>query len=71
MARGEHPRLFPIERVKAVVTAGRPGAQAHGPSDMPVWGPIFKSLDASDTIAQARIDSVRRLGPYRESCCAA
>ena len=25
---------------------------------MPVWGPIFQSLDPSDTIAQARIDNV-------------
>ena len=50
--------LFPIERVKVFITAGRPVTQAHGSSDMPVWGPIFKSLDPSDTITQARIDSV-------------
>jgi len=50
--------LFPLERVTRLVSAGRPDAEAHGPSDMPVWGPIFKSLDPSDTIAQARIDSV-------------
>jgi mono/diheme cytochrome c family protein len=49
---------FPLERVRAFVTQGRPDAPTHGSSDMPVWGPIFQSLDPSDKIAQARIDSV-------------
>ena len=49
---------FPIERVKAIVTQGRPDTPAHGSSDMPVWGPIFQSLDPSDPIARARIDNV-------------
>ena len=42
---------FPVERVKAFITHGRPDAVAHGSSDMPVWGSIFQSLDPSDTIA--------------------
>ena len=49
---------FPAERVRAFVTHGGPEAPAHGSSDMPVWGPIFQSLDPSDTIAQARINNV-------------
>ena len=49
--------VFPIERVKAFVTDGRPDSPAHGTSDMPVWGPIFQSLGPSD-MAQARIDNV-------------
>jgi len=49
---------FPAERVTRFITAGRSDAQAHGSSEMPVWGPIFQSLDPSDTIAQARIDNV-------------
>jgi mono/diheme cytochrome c family protein len=49
---------FPAERVKAVVAEGRPDAPAHGPSEMPVWGPIFQSLDPSDPIATARIANV-------------
>jgi len=49
---------FPIERVKTFVTQGRPDVPAHGRSDMPVWGPIFQSLDPSDTVARARIDNV-------------
>jgi mono/diheme cytochrome c family protein len=54
----ENAGRFPLERVKAFVTHGRPGAPAHGSSEMPVWGPIFQSLDPSDAIAQARIESV-------------
>lgn len=49
---------FPLERVKAFVTHGRPDPPAHGSPDMPVWGPIFQSLDPSDAIARARIDNV-------------
>lgn len=49
---------FPLDRVKAFVTQGRPNLPAHGSSDMPVWGPIFQSLDPSDPIARARIDNV-------------
>ena len=49
---------FPLERVQAFVTHGRPDAAAHGSPDMPVWGPIFHVLDPSDKIAQARIENV-------------
>jgi mono/diheme cytochrome c family protein len=49
---------FPVDRVKAVVTHGPADAPAHGTSDMPVWGPIFQSLDPSDAVARARIDNV-------------
>jgi mono/diheme cytochrome c family protein len=53
-ARGQ----FPADRVKAFITEGRPDTSAHGSSDMPVWGPIFRSLDPSDTVAAARIDNI-------------
>ncbi len=49
---------FPADRVKRLITEGRSDAPAHGSSEMPVWGPIFQSLDASDTIAQSRIDNL-------------
>jgi mono/diheme cytochrome c family protein len=49
---------FPRERVYAYVAGiGRPIA-AHGASDMPVWGPAFRSLDASDTRADVRISAI-------------
>jgi mono/diheme cytochrome c family protein len=49
---------FPRERVRDFVTHGRADPVAHGSADMPVWGPIFEALDASDRLAQIRIDNV-------------
>src|SRR3954451_22691026 len=54
-----HGGVFPRERVEAVVTDGgdRP-ARAHGTSEMPVWGPIFRGLDPSDPLVKVRIANV-------------
>ena len=49
---------FPIERVRALMTHGLPQTSAHGASDMPVWGPIFQSLDGTDELARSRIENV-------------
>ena len=49
---------YPRERVLDFVTgAGRPLA-AHGSSDMPVWGPIFRGLDPSDARVDRRVDNI-------------
>jgi len=45
---------FPALEVEAIITGGTAVA-AHGSHEMPVWGPIFRSLDPSDARAQARI----------------
>jgi mono/diheme cytochrome c family protein len=50
--------LFPAARVKAFIAGGPVTVPAHGSSEMPVWGPIFKVLDPSDTLADARIENV-------------
>jgi mono/diheme cytochrome c family protein len=50
--------IFPREGVIAYIKgAGRP-IPAHGGSDMPIWGPAFKALDASDSRAQVRISAI-------------
>ena len=50
---------FPRQRVEAFVTnAGDVLTPAHGSSDMPVWGPIFRGLDRSDALAKVRIANV-------------
>lgn len=53
---GEYPR----DRVRAYITGTGRQIEAHGAGDMPVWGPAFKALDASDTRAQVRIDGLVR-----------
>jgi hypothetical protein len=46
---------FPRTEIDAFVTGmGRP-IPAHGSGDMPVWGPIFRALDPSDTRVKVRI----------------
>jgi mono/diheme cytochrome c family protein len=50
---------FPRERlVQYVAGGGTLLSGAHGSNDMPVWGPIFVSLDSSDRMAILRIDNV-------------
>ena len=49
---------FPGDEVVAFVTgAGRP-IVAHGTSDMPIWGLIFRSLDTSDVRNKVRLKNV-------------
>ena len=50
---------FPKERLVGYVARG--GAMvsgAHGSDEMPVWGPIFVSLEPSDRLAIIRIENV-------------
>lgn len=50
---------FPTERVEGFVKGeGRLSTPAHGSSDMPVWGPIFKGLDNRNAINAARIENI-------------
>jgi mono/diheme cytochrome c family protein len=34
------------------------GTKAHGTLDMPTWGPLFKKLDSSPSVAQIRIHNL-------------
>jgi mono/diheme cytochrome c family protein len=48
---------FPRAHVEEYVTHGGAVA-AHGTAEMPVWGPVFRGLDVSDTLATVRIGNV-------------
>jgi mono/diheme cytochrome c family protein len=54
---------FPRERVLALLE-GSSRSAAHGTSDMPVWGPTLRALDASDARAAVRL---RNLVAFVES----
>ncbi len=55
---------FPIDHVMTVLRQGSSTA-SHGTSDMPVWGPLFKSLNRS---APELVDQrIRNLSKYIES----
>jgi mono/diheme cytochrome c family protein len=50
---------FPSERIERFVTDGGDGlAPSHGSKEMPVWGPIFRSVLPSDTEAKTRIKNL-------------
>ena len=55
-----HGGTFPKADVEAFVTNARPldTRGAHGSKDMPVWGPIFRGLDAHDAMNRARLDAL-------------
>jgi mono/diheme cytochrome c family protein len=50
--------VFPRKRVEAYVTGEGEMPAAHGSRDMPVWGPIFRSLDPSDARNRVRIGNI-------------
>ena len=49
---------FPRAEITSFVTGTGRALTAHGPSDMPVWGPVFRALDPSDARAKVRIENV-------------
>jgi hypothetical protein len=40
------------------VTHGAPDIVAHGTSGMPIWGPTFRSLEASDKRVSIRLANI-------------
>jgi mono/diheme cytochrome c family protein len=50
---------FPKSRIEAFVTVGDERATpAHGSSEMPVWGPIFRALDPNDAANKVRLANI-------------
>jgi hypothetical protein len=44
--------------MEALLSGDRAVPLAHGSSDMPVWGPIFRSLDPNDRMNRVRIANI-------------
>src|SRR5579864_4327279 len=54
----QHDGKFPANKVFAVLKFGN-GGGPHGSADMPVWGPLFQSLDKyQDGIVQQRVSNL-------------
>jgi mono/diheme cytochrome c family protein len=51
---------FPRDRVRAVVTGTARPIAAHGSTDMPMWGPVFRAFGLSASGARLRIESLVR-----------
>jgi len=53
-----HGGIFPRERVTQVIQFG-PGIPAHGSTDMPVWGPIFRIVENyNEAAVRMRIENL-------------
>jgi mono/diheme cytochrome c family protein len=50
--------FFPRQEILTFVTGTGRAITAHGTSDMPIWGAIFRSLDPSDARVKIRIKNV-------------
>jgi mono/diheme cytochrome c family protein len=59
LIRRRNGGTFPKERLVSFIAGGGTMLSgAHGSNEMPVWGPIFVSLDPSDRLAVIRIENV-------------
>ena len=50
--------IFPTADVTSFVLGTGRALPAHGPGDMPVWGPIFRALETSDPRVKVRIENI-------------
>lgn len=48
---------FPFATVKSQIS-GDDVIAAHGSRDMPTWGPLFRSADASNSVAELRLTNL-------------
>ena len=47
---------FPLATIEQMLTVGtRMETEAHGSEQMPVWGPVFRSIDTSESLVKARV----------------
>ena len=55
----KHDGKYPANAVAGVLKFGSGANPAHGSADMPMWGPLFLSLDKyHDTVVQQRISNL-------------
>jgi mono/diheme cytochrome c family protein len=55
MRNGGH---FPTAAIERYVSGDDESTAAHGSREMPVWGPIFRSLEPKDRLTRIRIENV-------------
>ncbi|HEY7402299.1 MAG TPA: c-type cytochrome [Candidatus Angelobacter sp.] len=49
--------IFPLERIKKII-AGDQLVSAHGPREMPVWGPIFHQVEEDRDYGNVRLQNL-------------
>ena len=54
---------FPVGNVRQLLGGGS-STPAHGSTEMPIWGPVFRAMSPDQNIAKLRVDNLVR---YLES----
>ncbi len=49
---------FPAERVEKFISGDGPTLVAHGPREMPVWGPIFHQIEEDQDFGNVRLQNL-------------
>ena len=52
--------VFPREAVRTIIASGGGKGSAHGTSEMPEWGTIFRAFEPNDVLVETRIESLIR-----------
>ncbi len=55
---------FPAERVRETIAGEGKSIPAHGPKEMPIWGPTFHEIEFDQDLGNVRLENVTR---YLES----
>jgi mono/diheme cytochrome c family protein len=56
--------MFPLAKVRRIISDEEPLAAGHGTRQMPIWGPIFSQVAWDQDLGRVRIDN---LAKYLES----
>lgn len=56
--------IFPVARLRKVISGEEIVSAGHGTRQMPVWGPIFSQVDRDQDLGRVRVDNLAR---YLES----
>ncbi len=57
MLAGRNHGVYPRERVRAVLSGAGRTVAAHGSTEMPIWGPMFRAFE-SDARVRVRIENL-------------
>ena len=49
---------FPAERIQKFVSGDSPSLLAHGPREMPIWGPIFHQIEEDQDFGNVRLQNL-------------
>ena len=52
--------MYPLAKVRRVISGEEPLPSGHGTRDMPVWGPIFSQVAWDQDLGRVRVDNLAR-----------